>query len=134
MWYWGTADAVVSIGYRTTANAGGTAGIYLDGLFTRLNIAAEVRAKAILVPGGFAAERIVRGEADVALQQASEILPVKGVVLAGMLPAQIQSYTTYSAGISPRTASRDAARALLEALSNPQAAGIIRAKGMQPAP
>ena len=113
--------------------AGGTAGIYLEGLFGRLGIADEVHAKALLVPGGSAAERIVSGEADVALQQASEILPVKGVVLAGMLPAEIQSLTTYSAGVARSTAAVDAARALLAALSNGQAAAVIRAKGMQPA-
>ena len=113
--------------------SGGSSGIYLDGLFRRLEIAELVRPKAVLVPGGLAAERVLRGEADIALQQASEILPVKGVVLVGMLPEAIQSYTTYAAGVSTRSASKDAARALLDALSNPQAAEIIRAKGMTPA-
>lgn len=95
-------------------------------------MADAVHAKALRVPGGSAAERIVSGEADVALQQASEILPVKGVVLAGLLPAEIQSVTVYSAGIARTTAAAGAAQALLDALSDRQAAQIIRTKGMQP--
>jgi molybdate transport system substrate-binding protein len=113
--------------------SGGSSGIYLDGLFGRLGIAEMVRAKAILVPGGLAAERVTRGEADIVLQQASEILPVQGVVLAGMLPAEIQNCTTYAAGLSSAARSNPAARTLIEALTNPQAARTMQAKGMMPA-
>jgi molybdate transport system substrate-binding protein len=125
--------AARAIAYIDPAS-GGSSGIYLDGLFGRLGVAEVVRPKAILVSGGLAAERIVRGEADLALQQVSEIISVKGVVLAGTLPEAIQSYTTYAAGISSHSASSEAARQLLSALSGKPAADIIRAKGMQPAP
>lgn len=113
--------------------AGGSSGVYLDGLFRQLGIADMVKQKAILVPGGLTAERILSGEADIALQQASELLPVKGVVLAGMLPKEIQNYTTYSVGMSQHPSSKEAARALFDALSNAQAKAVIRAKGMTPA-
>ena len=114
--------------------SGGSSGIYLDGLFKRLGMAEIVRPKAVLVPGGAAAERLVSGEADLAIHQISEILPVKGVTLAGVLPAEIQHYTTYAGGISPQTAAPDAARALLAALASVQAADLMRARGMLPAP
>ncbi len=113
--------------------SGGSSGIYLAGLFQRLGIADAVRAKAVLVPGGLVAERIVSGEADLAIHQVSEILPVAGVELAGLLPESIQNYTTYAAGVAAGARQLEAARSFVALLSAPDAAAIIRAKGMLPA-
>jgi molybdate transport system substrate-binding protein len=113
--------------------SGGTSGIYIDKLLERLGIADEVRRKAKLKKGGHAAEFVASGEADIVLQQMSEIIPVKGVVAAGPLPAEIQNITTYSAAISSASKAPDAAQALLKALSGPEAAALLKAKGMEPA-
>jgi len=110
--------------------AGGSSGIYLDGLFQRLGIADQVKAKAVLVPGGLVAERLVTGEADLAIHQISEIIPVKGVTLVGPLPEAVQNYTTYAGALSSHAANAEAARDLLATLSSPEAAEILRAKGM----
>jgi molybdate transport system substrate-binding protein len=112
--------------------AGGSSGIYLDGLFQRLGIADAVRAKAVLVPGGLVAERLVTGEADLAIHQVSEILPVAGVSLVGPLPDAIQNYTTYAGATSAAASRSPAATGFLAALSGPDAVDTIRAKGMQP--
>ena len=113
--------------------SGGSSGIYLDGLFQRLGIAEAVKAKAVLVPGGLVAERLVTGEADLAVHQVSEILPVAGATLVGPLPESIQNYTTYAGAVAADSAHADAARAFLAALTTPEAAATLRAKGMQPA-
>jgi len=113
--------------------AGGSSGIYLDGLFQRLGIADQVKAKAVLVPGGLVAERLVTGEADLAIHQVSEIIPVQGVTLVGPLPEAIQNYTTYAGALGSRAAHADAARALLATLTSPEAAELLRTKGMLPA-
>lgn len=113
--------------------SGGSSGIYLDGLFQRLGIAADVRAKAVLVPGGLVAERLVTGDADLAIHQISEILPVRGVDLVGPLPEGIQNYTTYAAGVSAKSRFAAAARVLLHTLTSPEAAEVVRSKGMTPA-
>lgn len=113
--------------------AGGSSGIYLDGLFQKMGIAEAVRAKAVLVPGGLVAERLVSGEADLAIHQISEILPVQGAVLVGPLPDSIQNYTTYAGAVSPRAGNAEAARAFLASLSGESAKETIRAKGMLPA-
>ena len=113
--------------------AGGTSGIYIAALLDKLGIGPQVRAKSVLVKGGFSAERIVSGEADIAIQQISEILPVKGVVLAGPLPAEIQNYTTYSAGIAAHTANTAAATALIELIRGGKGEAVIRGRGMEPA-
>jgi molybdate transport system substrate-binding protein len=113
--------------------SGGSSGIYLDGLFQRMGIAEAVRAKAVLVPGGLVAERLVTGEADLAVHQISEILPVPGAALVGPLPEAIQNYTTYAGAVSSRAGDAQAAQAFLAALAGAQAAEILRAKGMMPA-
>ncbi len=113
--------------------AGGSSGIYLDGLFQRMGVADAVRPKAVLVPGGLVAQRLVTGEADLAIHQVSEILAVPEARLVGTLPDAIQNYTTYAGAVSGRTAVAEAARAFLAALAAPQAAATVRAKGMLPA-
>ena len=94
--------------------AGGSSGIYLDRLFEGWGIAPQVRAKAVLVPGGLVAARVVDGSADVAIHQISEILAVPDAVLVGPIPAEIQNYTVYAGAVAARTAQAAAARELLE--------------------
>jgi molybdate transport system substrate-binding protein len=113
--------------------SGGSSGIYLDRLFRELGIAEAVRAKAVLVPGGLAGQRVASGEADLVLQQVSEIVPIEGVTLVGMLPDEIQNRTTYAAGVSQRSVSSAAAVAFLAELTSADAAALMRAKRMQPA-
>lgn len=114
--------------------AGGSSGIYLAKLFEQLGIADKIKPKAVLVPGGLVAERLVNDQADIALHQISEILAVPGAALVGPIPREIQNYTVYAGALS--TAARDAtaARALLTALQGPSAAAILKEKGMEPVP
>ncbi|WP_295845450.1 substrate-binding domain-containing protein [Tardiphaga sp.] len=126
-----TLLAATRVAYINPAS-GGSSGIYLDGLIDRLGIGAEIRAKSVLVNGGYSAERITSGEADVAVQQISELLPVKGVVLVGALPAEIQNYTIYAAGLAADPAHRPAAQALITWLRSPLARDAATAKGMEP--
>ncbi len=112
--------------------AGGSSGIYVSGLIDRLGIGAEVRRKAVLVQGGAAADRVASGEADIALQQISEILPVKGAVLAGPLPSEIQSYTIYSAAIAAGTGEKPSAQALIDLVRSSAGAAAIKSTGMEP--
>lgn len=111
--------------------AGGSSGIYLDGLFQRMGIAEAIRPRAVLVPGGLVAERLVSGEADLAIHQISEILPVAGAELVGPLPDSIQNYTVYSVALLRGSPSGDAGRALIEMLRSARAADVIRRKGME---
>jgi len=122
--------AAKSVAYIDPA-AGGSSGIYVAGLLDKLGIAAEVKPKAKLIPGGSVAEHIARGEAELGIHQISEILPVKGVVLVGPLPAEIQNYTVYAAAIGAQAKESAAAKALLDALSGPAAAEVLKSKGME---
>ena len=112
--------------------AGGSSGIYLTGLFQKMGIAEQMRPKAVLVPGGLVATRLVSGEADLAVHQISEILPVAGVTMVGPLPEEIQNYTVYAGGVSATAQNPAAAQAFLSMMAGAGAAETIRAKGMSP--
>jgi molybdate transport system substrate-binding protein len=120
-----------SVAYIDPA-AGGSSGIYLDQLLTRLGIADAVKPKAVLVPGGLVAERVVNGEAEIGVHQISEILAVEGATLVGPLPPEIQNYTVYAAGVGATARQPEAARAFLELLRSPEAARVLTDKGMAP--
>src|SRR4051812_29588048 len=111
--------------------AGGSSGIYLAQLFERLGIADAIKPKAVLVPGGLVAERLLNGEADLAVHQISEILAVPGAALVGPIPAEVQNYTVYAAGLSARSDALGAAQQLLGVLAGPQLRGQLGAYGME---
>jgi len=113
-------------------NAGGSSGIYVAGLLEELGIAREVNAKAKLIHGGAVATHIAKDVAELGVHQISEILPVKGIVLVGPLPDEIQNYTTYAAGIGANAKQAEAARALIQAFVSPDNAAVIRSKGLEP--
>ena len=75
----------------------GTSGKHVAEILQRLGIAEQVNAKAKLGAGGYITEPVGRGEIELGIHQISEILPVKGVKLAGPLPAELQKYTVYVA-------------------------------------
>lgn len=111
--------------------AGGSSGVYLARLFDDMGIAAEIKAKAVLVPGGLVAQRVVDGEADLGVHQISEILAVPDAVLVGPIPAEIQNYTVYAAGVSAGAGDKAAAQALLDALRGAAARQAMGARGME---
>lgn len=112
--------------------ASGASGTYFAGLIDRLGIGDAVRAKARILPGGPAAEPVAKGEAELAVQQISELLPVAGTELAGPLPPDLQFVTLFSAGISAGSHDAPRARALADFLTTPDAIAVIRVKGMEP--
>lgn len=112
--------------------AGGSSGIYLAQLFERLGIADAIKPKAVLVPGGLVAERVVKGEAALAVHQISEILAVKGATLVGPLPSEIQNYTIYAGGIGAAAQQPEAVQKLLRLFSSENARRVLRDKGMEP--
>jgi molybdate transport system substrate-binding protein len=118
-----------SVAYIDPAS-GGSSGIYLDKLFEKMGIADAIRAKAKLKRGGYVADLLVFGEAELGIHQISEIVPVKGVVLVGPLPAEIQNYTTYAGAVSATARDATAARAFLDLLAGPAGAALLREKGM----
>ena len=119
-----------AIAYTDPAS-GGTAGTYLAKLFEKMGIAAELKPKSVLVKGGLAAEKLISGEADIAMQPASELLAVPGAVLVGPIPLEVQTYIIYAGAVSTGARDQAAADALLRALWGPGKEDILKKKGME---
>jgi molybdate transport system substrate-binding protein len=125
--------AAKTVAYIDPAS-GGSSGNYLTGLFDKMGIAADIKPKAKLKKGGYVADLIVSGEAELGLHQISEILPVKGVKLVGPLPAEIQNYTTYAAAVGKDAKQPDGANAMLRLLTGAAAEPVLKARGMERPP
>jgi molybdate transport system substrate-binding protein len=110
----------------------GATGIYLRGVFEHLGIAEALKAKTKLLGNVPAAEVVAKGEAEIGLTQIAEILPFPGAELAGPLPAEIQIYTVFEAGVSAAAKEGEAAKAFVQFLTAPAAAPVIKAKGLEP--
>jgi molybdate transport system substrate-binding protein len=113
--------------------ATGQSGSYFAGLIDRLGIGEQVRAKARVSAGGIIGEFVARGEAELGIQQISEVLAVPGVDLVGPLPPEIQKVTVFSAGICGASRETEAARALVCFLTTTSAFAAMKAKGLEPA-
>ena len=111
--------------------AGGAAGVHVARVLERLGIDAEVKAKSKLATGPAIAEIAAKGDAEIAITQISEIVPVPGVDLVGPLPSELQNMTVFAAGVSANATEPDAARALIKFLTGPGSAEI-RKSGMEP--
>jgi len=122
-----TLLSAATIAYIDPAS-GGSSGIYVAGLLKKLGIADEIKPKERLQAGGYVAEKVAKGEAEIAIHQISEILPVKGATLAGPLPEAIQNYTVYAAGLSATASDPKAAQAWIDYLN--AAAAAIESRGM----
>jgi len=121
--------AAKTVAYIDPAS-GGSSGIYVAGLLNKLGIADDIKPKERLQAGGYVAEKVAKGEAEIAIHQISEILPVKGVTLAGPLPEEIQHYTVYAAGLSAAARDPGAAQAWIDYLKGPAASAAIEGRGM----
>jgi molybdate transport system substrate-binding protein len=109
----------------------GASGIFFAQLIERLGIASGINAKATIT-SGFTATRLVTGEADLAIQQISELKQVAGVEVLGPIPRELQTPAVFSAGsmaASPRAAQ---AHQLLRFLGLPEVAPVLRDSGLEP--
>jgi molybdate transport system substrate-binding protein len=109
----------------------GASGIYLKELFVRIGIADAIKSKVRLAPT-MAAEFIAKGEAEIGMTQISEILPIAGADLVGPMPAEYQNYTDFASAVSGTAKQADAAKAFLQFLKTPEAAKVMKAKGLEP--
>lgn len=130
----GSADAFrrAMVQAPSLALSNSASGLYLLGLFDRWGIGEAMRAKRVQGEGSAVAS-VASGDAAIAFGPVSELITVSGVDYAGRLPTEIEHVTIFSAGTPTLTANLDAAHALLAYLTSEDAAGAIRANGMETA-
>jgi len=113
--------------------SGGPSGTYLTGLFQKMGITDQIKAKMTrLAPGESAGEAVAHGVGDIGFTQVSELLAVKGIEYLGPLPADIQQVTVFSAGFQKAAPQLDAAKALAKFLTAPAAVPVLKKTGLEP--
>jgi molybdate transport system substrate-binding protein len=118
---------------HTAPAGGGVTAAHVMGVFEKLGIAAEVTPKVKLAaggPDGRVSVLVSSGEAEIGLQQVSELMSNPQVEVIGMLPAQLQQMTTYSAGTTTSARQVEAAQAFIRHLAAPAAMTIYKSKGL----
>src|SRR5436190_11682682 len=110
-----------SIGHTAPAGGGVTAG-HIERVFEKLGIAVQVAPKVKLAaggPDGRVSVLVSSGEAEIGLQLVSGLLSNPEVEVIGMLPAELQLTTIYSAGVTTTARAAEAAKALIKVLIAP---------------
>lgn len=125
--------AAKSVGHTAPAGGGITA-LHIQSVFVKLGIADQVTPKVKLAkggPNGRVSVLVSSGEAEIGIQQASELYSNPDVEVIGMLPAEFQQITIYAAAITTSAKQPDAANALIRHLATPAAIALYKAKGLQ---
>lgn len=121
-----------SVTYMDPA-AGASSGIATAKIMRDLGIAEDVAKKTRLTQSGYSADRVASGEVELAIQNVSEIVPVKGVKLAGMLPEPLQVYTAYGAGVATKSIAPKEATDFIRFLTRAETSMRWKEAGIEPA-
>ena len=112
----------------------GPSGDHLKRLFARWNIAERIADRTVEAKPGIPVGHVLaHGDADLGFQQLSEFLDIGGVDIVGPLPADIQTITVFTAGVSTRSAQPDGARAFVAHLISPETRAAKQKLGMETA-
>ena len=106
-------------------------GIYLADLLERLGIAAAIAPKVTQPETDIVSELVAKGEIELGMTVITQIMTTPGVELVGPLPAELQSYVTFVAGVGSQSNSPKAARQLITFLTGPRAVAVIKTQGME---
>jgi molybdate transport system substrate-binding protein len=118
---------------RSVAYSGlGASGIFFAQLIERMGIATAINARASIIRQGFTAERLQTGEADLAVQQISELKLVAGIEVVGPIPLHLQNPAVFSGGCIAASKNADQAERLLKFLASPDVAPALRESGLKP--
>jgi len=110
----------------------GLSGVYFPAVLARLGIADAIKSKIVIPdPGIPVGEVVAKGDAEIGIQQISELLPVAGIDIVGPLPEPLQKITTFSGGVLATAKEPSLAEALLKfvAVESPR---LLKQKGLEP--
>jgi molybdate transport system substrate-binding protein len=109
----------------------GASGVHFAEVIERLGIADEIRRKAI-ISDAYMGEIVARGEAELAVQQISELMPVAGIDIVGPLPGDLQKISLFAAAIFTAAKNPAGGAKLVSFLAPPELAPVLARKGLSP--
>jgi molybdate transport system substrate-binding protein len=114
----------------------GVSGAHVAKVLEKLGIAETMKPKTVLGPGGPAGligNYLVRGEAEIGIQQDAELMSVPGVDIVGPLPAEIGLISEFVFAVHTGASDANAAKALGDFMGTPVARAKMKQKGLTPA-
>jgi len=121
--------AAKSVGYSR-----GPSGVHFMSVLARLGITDQVEAKGVVPPlGQRVGVLIAKGEAEIGVQQITELLQIPGIDFVGPLPKELQANIGYATATPTTAKEREAAAALVRFLSSEPALPVIKKVGLEPA-
>jgi molybdate transport system substrate-binding protein len=124
--------AAKSVG-QSSIEGGGITAVHVQRVFSQLGISEQVLPKLKFAaggPNGRVSVLVASGEAEIGLQQVSELMSNADVEVIGLLPDTLQQITINAAGITAAAKEPDAASALIRHLTTPEAKAIYKPKGL----
>jgi molybdate transport system substrate-binding protein len=117
----------------SVSHSAGASGAHFLQLLDRLGITGEMKPKLRPnPPGARVVDQLASGEAELSVNVTATMMDPR-VELAGLLPAELQSYIRFAAGVSRKAKTPEAAAAFITFLASPQTAAIFQAAGMDAA-
>jgi molybdate transport system substrate-binding protein len=114
-------------------NPTGASAAHTYDMFARLGITEAVKPKLILdAEAGRPQMNVAGGKAELVISLIPEIKFFPGVDLVGPIPPDFQSYINFAAGIAANPHNAEAAKELIQFITGPEVAPVLKAKGMEP--
>ena len=105
----------------------------IDRMFELLGIAAAVASKTEMTNGTeTSGEDVASGKAEIEIVPLSEVPLVHGVEILGPLPGDLQNYLHFQASVGASAKDAAGAKKVIQFLTSPAAAPVLKAKGMEP--
>jgi molybdate transport system substrate-binding protein len=113
---------------------GGISGVYMARLIERLGLTEQLKPQTVLVPpgGGPLVEAVAIGKAEIGIDQLSSLINKPGIEVVGNLPKEADVDIVMAAGVTNSSAEPDAAQSLIQFLTSPAGAAVVKQNGMQP--
>ena len=119
---------------KTVGYSQGPSGVHFMTVLARLGIADQIKAKGVVPPlGQRVGTLIAKGEAEIGVQQITELLLIPGIDFVGPLPKELQANIVYATATPANAKERQAAAALVKFLSSEPALPVIKKMGLEPA-
>jgi molybdate transport system substrate-binding protein len=120
--------AAKSVGYSQ-----GPSGVHFMSVLTKLGIADQVKAKGVVPPlGSRVGTLIAKGEAEIGVQQITELLQIPGIDFIGPLPKELQANIVYATATPTSAKEKAAAAEMVKFLSSEPALPVIKKVGLEP--
>jgi len=123
-----TLLAAKSIAYSDSAS-----GVYIEReMYKKLGLEDALKPKSRMIVAERVGNVVARGEAELGFQQVAELLPVQGITYMGTIPDEVQSVTTFSAGIPANAKDKEAGKALIACFTSAQERPALVKSGLEP--